>query len=466
MHTSSTFPPPRPHTTRPRARRGVALSAISILALTSCGAATEDNASDAGVIDYWMWDTTQLPAYQRCADMFEEEHPDQEVRITQTGWGDYWTRLTAGFIADTGPDVFTNHVAQYPQFVELDVLAPLGDYPATAALDPDDYQDGLADLWTGPDGQQYGVPKDWDTVAAFYNEDMIEEAGISQEDLQGWDWNPEDGGSFEEMIAHLSVDENGVRGDEEGFDKDNVAVYGLGLSDAGGATAGQGQWAGFAASNGWTVTDEPLWGTEYNFDDPALHESLDWFFGLTDKGYAPAYGQFNSADGTTGQLTSESVAMVFDGAWMISSYAANEDLSVGTASIPVGPDGTSKSMLNGLGDSIVKDTDNPDGAAEWVAFLGSTQCQQEVAEAGVVFPARKDATPIAADTYQEMGIDPEAFLSPLEEGNTFYFPVTNYGADVAALTGPALEDIWANRVPGDTLVETNEAINILFEASE
>lgn len=465
--TPSSFSTHRPlRAARTRTRLALAISAVPLLALTGCSANSDATAAETGVIDYWLWDTSQLPAYQQCAAMFEAEHPDQDVRITQTGWNDYWTKLTAGFIADTGPDVFTNHVSQYPQFVELDVLAPLDEHPATAALDPDDYQEGLVDLWTGPDGHQYGVPKDWDTVAAFYNEKLIADAGLSPEDLEGWTWNPEDGGSFEDLVAHLTVDKNGVRGDESGFDKDNVAVYGLGLSDAGGSTTGQGQWSGFAASNGWQVTDEPLWGTHYNFDDPALHETLDWFFGLSDKGYMPAYGQFNTADGPIGQLSSGSAAMVLEGSWMISTFAANEDLPVDTARIPVGPDGTSKSMLNGLADSIAKNTDNPEGAAQWAAFMGSAQCQQAVAKAGVVFPARKDATPIAADVYRQKGIDPDPFLDPVEEGNTFFFPVTNHGADVSALTGPAFEDIWANRVPGSTLTEINDAINILFDTDQ
>ena len=139
---------------------------------------------------------------------------------------------------------------------------------------------------------------------------------------------------------------------------------------------------------------------------------------------------------------------------------------MGTARTPVGPDGTATSMLNGLADSIVKDTDNPEGAAQWTAFMSSAQCQQEVARAGVVFPARKDATPLAAEAYRQMGIDPEPFTAPVQEGNTVYFPVTKFGADVSALMTPALEDIYANRVPASVLAETNEAINVLFETDE
>ena len=46
-------------------------------------------------------------------------------------------------------------------------------------------------------------------------------------------WNPQDGGTYEKVIAHLTVDKNGKRGDEAGFDKNNVAVYGLGLNGGG-----------------------------------------------------------------------------------------------------------------------------------------------------------------------------------------------------------------------------------------
>lgn len=443
-------------------RAGVVLTA-AVLALSGCGGQAESDAGGSGVIDYWLWDNNQLPAYQKCAQMFEQENPGQEVHISQTGWDSYWTKLTAGFIAGTGPDVFTNHVSKYPQFTELEVLAPLDELPATAAVDPDDFQAGLADLWTGPDGHQYGMPKDWDTIAMFYNADLLAEAGFSAADLDGWSWNPEDGGTFEKIVAHLTVDGNGVRGDEPGFDKDNVSVYGFGVAAAGGDNAGQAQWSAFAASNGWTSTNKALWGDRYNYDDPALHETLDWFFSLTDKGFMPRYGQFNASEGTSGQLASGKVAIVPDGAWTITSYAKAEGMQVGTARTPIGPDGTSKSMLNGLADSVVKDTDNPEGAAAWVAFLGSTACQQEVAQAGVVFPARRDSTPIAAEVYRSMGIDPDPFIAPVEEDSTFYVSVTTHAADVTALMKPSLEDIWANRVPASTLRETNDAINVLFE---
>ena len=39
---------------------------------------------------------------------------------------------------------------------------------------------------------------------------------------------PTDGGTFEKFIAHMTIDSNGVRGDEPGFDKANIKTYGFG----------------------------------------------------------------------------------------------------------------------------------------------------------------------------------------------------------------------------------------------
>lgn len=447
-------------------RRAAALSATALLVLSGCGAGSSNTEGNtAGTIDYWLWDTGQLPGYQKCADMFQEK-TGKSVTITQYGWDDYWQKLTAGFIADQGPDVFTNHASKYPQYVDLEVIKPLDEIEATKNVDFDAFQDGLTDIWTGPDGHLYGMPKDWDTIAAFYNKKMIEDAGYTQEDLDSWDFNTMDGGTFEKIIAHLTIDKNGVRGDEEGFDKTKVAVYGLGISESGGSTMGQGQWSGFTASAGWQVTNNPTWGDRYQLDDPVLAETIDWYFGLVDKGYMPAYGVFNQSEGAAPQLTSGAAAITFNGAWMITTYA-KANFEVGTAQFPTNTEtGKSMSMMNGLADSITQNTDDPEGSAEWVAFMASEQCQSQIGKEGVVFPSRSDATTIAAQAYKEMGIDTKAFTDPVERQDVFYFPITSFGADVAALSTSSFEDIYANRKPaGPVLEELNRSINNMFENS-
>ena len=124
-------------------RTAAALSLLTVGTLLTGGCVAKDGGPD-GVIDYWLWDATQQPGYQACADSFEAANPGLKVRITQYGWDDYWSKLTAGFIADQAPDVFTNHLTKYTQFVDLEVLVPLDDLEATRDVSDADYVGGLA----------------------------------------------------------------------------------------------------------------------------------------------------------------------------------------------------------------------------------------------------------------------------------------------------------------------------------
>lgn len=445
-------------------RRG-ALAALTAsaaaLAMSACG--SSDDAEAAGTVEYWMWDAGQQPAYEKCAELFKER-TGITVNITQIGWDDYWTKLTAGFIAGTGPDAFTDHIQKFAQFVDLDVLVPLDEQAAWADVDESAFQEGLLDLWKGEDGRQYGCPKDWDTEAIFYNKDMVAEAGLTDQDMASLEWNPEDGGTFEKVLARLTVDRNGVRGDEEGFDSEHVAVYGIGIQDAGGMD-GQTQWSPFTGSAGdWYYTDEPTWGTRYHYDDPVFQETLDWYFGLVDKGYMNPNGAFSDATSTDIQLGSGSVAMAIHGSWMFNTFAGL-DINVGIAPTPVGPNGTSQSLFNGLGDSVVKQSANVENASKWVAFLGTQEAQDIVASYGVVFPAITASTTKAVTVFEETGLSTEPFTAHLENGTTFFFPLTYFGADVRAIMTPATEDVWANRVPASTLTAYNDQVNLLFETS-
>src|SRR5215211_4352453 len=209
-----------------RAAAGAAVLAVT-LAACGGGSSSEGGGGDAGQpegqITYWLWEAAQLQAYQSCQKAFE---------------------------------------AKNPEFANKGQLEPLDKYIERDKVPTNIYQPGLADLWVTEDKKRYGLPKDWDTIAIFYNKKMVKDAGISEQQLQNLTWNPKDGGTYEKVIARLTVDKNGKRGDEAGFDKNNVKVYGLGLEASGGNNAGQGQWSMYAASNGWQATNKNPWGTQ------------------------------------------------------------------------------------------------------------------------------------------------------------------------------------------------------------
>ena len=438
----------------------LAAGAAGSVALSSCG--TSAAPPGATEIDYWLWDANQLPAYSAAIDEFMAQNPDVFVRITQLGWDDYWTKLTAGFVAGAGPDAFADHLARFPEFVSLGVIAPLDDLAPLADVAADRFQDGLQELWTGQDGKRYGVPKDYDTIAVMYDKGMLEEEGLTEDDLASLDWNPEDGGSFERLLARLTIDENGVRGDEEGFDPTRIARYGMG-ADAGIDYTGQTSWSAFAFSTGWTFTDADTWGTTFHYDDDRFAATIDWYFGLVDKGFFPPFGMFGDSSPVQTQVQSGKAALGLAGSWMITTWANLEGLDLGIAPLPTGPIGTPMSMFNGLGDSIAAQSENKEEAARLIAFLASDEAQRIIGERAPFFPATDVGTETAIAAFAERGLDVTPFTDRVAEGETGRYPLVENSAAIMSIMQPAFDQCWMRRIDGADFAAYNERVNALFE---
>jgi len=109
----------------------VGAAALS-LTLTACGGGGDsgsggggggsgddaiDTSNVSGEIDYWLWESAQQPAYQKCADKFQAANPNTKIKIGQFAWDDYWNKLNNAFVAGDAPDVFTDHLAKYPEYI-------------------------------------------------------------------------------------------------------------------------------------------------------------------------------------------------------------------------------------------------------------------------------------------------------------------------------------------------------------
>ena len=411
-------------------------------------------------LTYSLWDTNQLPAYEQCAADFTEE-TGVNVEIEQLGWGDYWSNIQTGFVSGEAPDVFTNHLARYPEFAALGQLMDIQPMLEADNVDTDLYIEGLADLWIR-DGERYGLPKDFDTIAMIFNRDMVEAAGITEEELNSMSWNSEDGGTFEEIIARLTLDADGNNGLSPDFDSDNVVQYGFGNSFPQSGAYGQTEWSWLAVANGFTFNNG-VWGDEYYYDDPALAEALQWMVNLwLEKGYAPP-AEAQSNDGAKATLfQSGTVAMVPDGSWMIGTYLDSE-FPVGFARLPM-VDGQRKSMFNGLADSIWTGTEHPEEAWEWVKYLASPACINVIGASGVVLPSTEEGVELSLAVREEAGVDVSAFTNQAtEEGGTFLFPITDFGSEINTIMSEAIQSMGLGEgTAAELLQEANEEVNDLF----
>ncbi len=431
-------------------------------------AATTAPASDSGgssaggvTIRYGLWDSNQQPAYQACADAFHKANPNITVKIEQFGWDDYWTNLQTGMVGGTAPDVFTDHLAKYPEFATKGQLVDIQPLVDRDKVDTSQYLSGLADLWV-KDGKRYGLPKDWDTVAIVYNKDMFKKAGVDESVFKDLTWNPKDGGTFYQLIQKLTLDSNGNNATSANFDKTKVVQYGFIPVGAGGAN-GQTEWSWLTVPNGWKYNDGP-WSTKYYWDDPKFAEAIQWLADLNlVHGVAPPMADITSLKAST-LFTSGKGAMTSDGDWNVNQYLKDAKFPVGFGLLPKGPEGR-KTMFNGLADSITVGSKHQEEAWQWVKYASSAACEDTVGATGVVFPAIKSGVDASLAKHKADGVDVTAFTEEaLDPKGTFLFPIADHASEVNSIMTPVMDSIFLGQAKAaDVLKDANDQVNAVFK---
>lgn len=422
-----------------RARRVCVAALVLAAAGLATGAAPAADAAPV-TLRYALWDANQRPLYQQCADDFQKANPGIRIRIQQQGWDDYWTALSTGLVAETAPDVFTNHLSKYPDLVANGQLVDLTPYIRRDGLDLKRYASGLVAPWAR-DGRQYGLPKDWDTVALAVNLDHARAQGVTEAELRTMRWNPQDGGSFGAVVARLTRDSAGRSAQQPGFDKGRVAVVGYQNPGPGGMS-GQTEWGAFAVSNGFAYQARP-WDAALRYDDPRLTDTLTWLAGLPARGLSLPPQSVGKLGVDTLFITGRA-AMVPAGAWMIGHYARQVKFRYAWVPQPTGPSGARASMLNGLADSIWVGTRHREAAWAWVRHLASDGCQRKLAAAGAVFPALAGLSAQTQEVWRQRGVDARAFAEMASAG-TFAPPVVENAAEIDQIIGTAIENVLLGR---------------------
>lgn len=415
---------------------------------------------EAVTIEYALWDSAQLPAYQACVDAFMAANPNIQVNITQQGWNDYWNNIQTGMVAGTAPDVFTNHLAKYPEFAAKEQLVDIQPFIERDAVDTSVYLGGLSDLW-GREGKQYGLPKDWDTIAIVYNQTALDAAGVTVDEVNNTTWDPETGGTFGELIAKLSIDENGNNGLSPDYDPSKVKQYGLIINGDGGPY-GQTEWSWLTATTGWKHIDD-LYATTYHFDDERFINTIQWYADLMKKGFVMPQEQVSSLGGSAA-FNAGLGALHANGSWMIGGFANDATFPFGFARLPQGPEGR-KSMFNGLADSIWTGSQHQEEAWQLLKYLASPECADTVGTFGVVFPAQQSGVDKAVEAYKAKGLDVSAFtLQAADPEGTFLFPVTDRASEIVNIMTPVMQSIMLGQTKAaDVLPGANAEVNALFQ---
>ncbi|SDE12762.1 ABC transporter substrate-binding protein [Glycomyces harbinensis] len=425
----------------------VAAVGIAAAGLTACSA---DGSDDGTVtVNWWTWDERAAAAYAECVPGFEDANPGVKVEISHYAVDDYFTKLTAGFVAGTAPDAFQNSVPLLGAYAEQGQIMPLDELIDESGYDLSVFDVGV-ESWQYTDGQQYGIPLDWAGAAIYFNQDMVADAGLTPEDITTMTWNPDDGGTFDDVVARLTVDASGVRGDEPGFDPENVETYGIN-SIASGDFNGQTTWNPFVSTLGWRLGGEDAaWPTEIPYDDPEFAQTLDYLRGLADRGLTPGFGEFTVSSAE--MIGSGSVAMVQGGTWDSSSITQIPDVPVGIAPTVEGPEGRMM-ISNSNANNVFVGTQHVDETWDWVTWMGTVECQTTAGAGAVFLPSIAEALQSTVETQAAEGLDLSTFIQALEGGELYPAPPTANGQEIVDTITPLFEAYFSGERDEEVFAE-------------
>lgn len=333
--------------------------------------AAEETASDEAVtISYACWDSNQANLLRTVADEFEAENPNIKIDIQVNGWADYWTALEAAGTGGSLPDTFWMHSNNIYYYGANDQLLDLGDYIASSdKIDLANYPQGLNEIYN-INGKQYAIPKDYDTIALWYNKTLFDEAGIAYPD-ETWTW-----ADLKDAAKKLT--------------KDDGSQYGF----CAGLHNQEGYYNFVYQNGGEIITDDRKSG----YDNEATIAGIEEYFSFVTEGLSPEiYDDQARAEAIENGLC----AMGLFGSWNLSGFAASDFMNENfdCAVLPMSNDGGQSSIFNGLGNAIAATTEHPDEAWKWVEYLSCKEGQERQAELGIAISAFNGTADKFANAY-------------------------------------------------------------------
>ncbi|MER6322841.1 ABC transporter substrate-binding protein [Streptomyces coelicoflavus] len=359
-------PPAATRRGRGRSRRVLApFTAASVLvagaALAGCGqqrdAGTYTVMNSSTDESYHRWDAE---AMARCGKELGVTIEQQSVPAAQV-----MTKALRMASSKSLPDIVQFDASEMPTFADAGGLVDL----RTLGLSTEDIPDGIVDFGSYK-GTYYGAARSVNTLALFYNKDVLDEAGLDVPTT--WD----------ELRRTAKELTEGKR-------------YGLALS-AGGAEDGVFQFTPFMWSNG---------GDETDLDGPKVVEALDyWKSLLKDRSLSKSTVNWTQAD-VNDQFMAGNAAMMINGPWQVETLNSDKSLHWGIAPIPVpeagddsvGPLGGAVLTVPNTGDEGREKT-----AGKIVACLSSEKEQLTYALNSWMVPANAKAAAVWREKVPEL----------------------------------------------------------------
>lgn len=392
--------------------------ALALTACTTAGAGGDGpvTADTEATITYAIWDETQKAGIQANIDAFNEIYPGITVNVTVTPWEEYWTKLQTQASSNTLPDIFWLNTTYFAPYAEAGKLASAEPLIADGSIDLSGYPDALVEPYAY-DGVQYGIPKDFDTFAVWYNPELFAQAGVA-EPTADWTW--------EDFAATAAALRAGLKGE-----------------------GGYGVVAELYAFNAlyhtiWQAGGEVLSadGTEVLIDSPATVEAIEFWQDLVNSGSMPTPQQMSDTS-PIDWFGSGKAAMYPSGSYdraIIAEYLGD---AVQVAPLPIGAQ--QATITGGLAPVVSAGSKNLGAAQAFQAFLATFEAQKAQGDLGSIIPAHDGTQQGWVETMP--GTNLQLFIDAVAYG--IPEPVN----ETAVEWSPALDEIFVKAVAGQISAE-------------
>jgi multiple sugar transport system substrate-binding protein len=329
-------------------------------------------------------------------DAFTKANPGVKITIEVTPGKEYFPKRQTEATTGTLPDVWWMNSSYLELYASEHKLLSLQDSVDSGAISTGNYPTALVDAATWKD-ELYGVPKDFDTIAVFYNKAVFDKAGVSYP-TEDWTWD-----EFKSAARAISdkLKSEGVYG--------NVTD----LSDGQG-----GYYDTIAQAGGYVLSPDKK---TVGYDDPATVEGLQFWVDLIADGAEPTLQQIaDTADDQ--RFVSGKAGMWWTGSWSAAQVAESPVAS--TTSVVKLPKGkVSATIMAGISNVVSADTKNKAAAVAFATYLGGKEAALVQARTGTVIPAFTGTQQDWIDAYPaEMNVG--TFVDAATDGTAVPYPTS------------------------------------------
>ncbi|WP_078409930.1 ABC transporter substrate-binding protein [Priestia abyssalis] len=303
------------------------------------------------VLSGWGGNPTETKLLQQTIRDFEKENPDIKVKHDVIA-DQYMDVLKTRLIGGTAADVFYLDAFEAPGLIDAGVLEPLDKY-VKKDFDTADFEKPLLQAFQ-QNGKTYGFPKDYSTLALFYNKEMFEEAGVEV---------PKTWSELQEAAKKLT----------------KAGVYGFGVMPE------LARLYYLAESKGGQVMTD----NKASFASKEVTEGLQSILDMRLKDKSAAQPNEVGADSGIEMFGQGKAAMVLEGNWAI-PYLGDTfpNISYGTAEVPTVA-GKKDTMAFTVAYVMNKETKHKEAAWRLIEYLTGKEGMKTWTSKGYALPTRK-----------------------------------------------------------------------------